>query len=97
MVQAIDYIKGNPEASYGILSKAFDITSEKEVGEMMEGVYFPTPQQNLDFMAQASGAQSIAKKVVDLYLKVDVIRTAPSVTSIKSSIDPQFLRAAVSK
>ncbi|MGD0023167.1 MAG: ABC transporter substrate-binding protein [Xanthobacteraceae bacterium] len=95
--EAIDYIKGNPEASYGILSKAFDITSEKEVGEMMEGVYFPTPQQNLDFMAQASGAQSIAKKVVDLYLKVDVIRTAPSVTSIKSSIDPQFLRAAVSK
>jgi NitT/TauT family transport system substrate-binding protein len=95
--EAIDYIKGNPEASYGILAKAFDITSEKEVGEMMEGVYFPTPQQNFDFMAQASGAQSIAKKVVDLYLKVGVIRADLSATSIKNSIDPQFLRAATPK
>jgi NitT/TauT family transport system substrate-binding protein len=96
--EALDYIKANPDPSYKVLAKEFGLP-EKEVAETMEGVYFPTIQENIKFMGATTGpaALPIGKKVVDLYVKAGVMKKALAPGLLEASIPGQYLKDAVPK
>lgn len=98
--EAIAYMGQSPNDSYEILAKAFAPISEEEVAESLRGVYFPSLRENLTFMSQNNdkiGALSVAKKVVELYSKAEVIKNAPPVKFIARNIAPEFLKEAAVK
>jgi NitT/TauT family transport system substrate-binding protein len=96
--EALDYIKANADVSNKILAKEFGMP-EKEVAETMEGVSFPTLQENIKFMTATTGAAAapMAKKVIDLYVKAGVMKKAPEAGLLSSSLPVQFLKDATSK
>ncbi len=87
---AMDYVKSNPDESYEIIAKGFNMTKQ-EVIDQISSFHWINYQDNLKYFSQSSDPSiySLINKTGDLWLKLGLIEKS---TNANAVIDDSLLK-----
>ena len=88
---AMDYVKSNPDESYEIIAKGYNL-SKQEVVDQIPTFHWMNYQDNLKYFSQSSdpSVYSLVNKTGDLWLKLGLIKKSTNANSI---VDDSLLKS----